>query len=194
MIYRYKYDHLSEKEQPIINGCIAGYRSSQEELYNLYASKMLVVCQRYAKNRDEANEILQDGFYRIFKNIYQFKNAGSLEGWIRKIIVNAAIQKYKSRSNIHLVIPIESVGNTIPDQNDIYSKLSFKEMILLVQQLPTSYRMVFNLYVFEGYKHREIAEILGIAEGTSKSNLSDARMLLQKKLQKNNSIKIKMIR
>ena len=194
MIYRYKYDHLSEKEQPIINGCIAGYRSSQEELYNLYASKMLVVCQRYAKNRDEANEILQDGFYRIFKNIYQFKNAGSLEGWIRKIIVNAAIQKYKSRSNIHLVIPIESVGNTIPDQNDIYSKLSFKEMILLVQQLPTSYRMVFNLYVFEGYKHREIAEILGIAEGTSKSNLSDARMLLQKNLQKNNSIKIKMIR
>lgn len=194
MIYKDKYDHLSEKEHPIIHGCITGNRAYQEKLYNLYTPKMLIICQRYAKNRDEANEILQEGFYRIFKNIHQFKNTGSLEGWIRKIIVNVAIQKYKSRSNLHLVIPIESTVSTISDKDDIYSKLSFKEIILLVQQLPTSYRMVFNLYVFEGYKHREIAEILGIAEGTSKSNLSDARMLLQKNLQKNNTIKIKMIR
>ena len=194
MIFTYKYDHLPGTEQTIINGCLAGNRSSQEKLFNRYSPKMLAICLRYAKNRDEANEILLDGFFRVFKNLQQFNHSGSFEGWIRKIIVNAAIQRYKSRSNLHLVIPIDLVENEIPDEMNIYSTITTKEMIQLIQKLPTSYRMVFNLYVFDGYKHKEIAALLEIAEGTSKSNLFDARAILRKAILENNRFKTKKVR
>ena len=194
MIFTYKYDHLPGTEQTIINGCLAGNRSSQEKLFNRYSPKMLAICLRYAKNRDQANEILLDGFFRVFKNLQQFNHSGSFEGWIRKIIVNAAIQRYKSRSNLHLVIPIDLVENEIPDEMNIYSTITTKEMIQLIQKLPTSYRMVFNLYVFDGYKHKEIAALLEIAEGTSKSNLFDARAILRKAILENNRFKTKKVR
>ena len=194
MIFTYKYDHLPGTEQTIINGCLAGNRSSQEKLFNRYSPKMLAICLRYAKNRDEANEILLDGFFRVFKNLQQFNHSGSFEGWIRRIIVNAAIQRYKSRSNLHLVIPIDLVENEIPDEMNIYSTITTKEMIQLIQKLPTSYRMVFNLYVFDGYKHKEIAALLEIAEGTSKSNLFDARAILRQAILENNRFKTKKVR
>ena len=194
MIFTYKYGHLPGTEQTIINGCLAGNRSSQEKLFNRYSPKMLAICLRYAKNIDEANEILLDGFFRVFKNLQQFNHSGSFEGWIRKIIVNAAIQRYKSRSNLHLVIPIDLVENEIPDEMNIYSTITTKEMIQLIQKLPTSYRMVFNLYVFDGYKHKEIAALLEIAEGTSKSNLFDARAILRKAILENNRFKTKKVR
>ncbi len=171
-------------EHLIIKGCCTGDRSSQTRLYELYAPKMLIVCMRYAKNREEAEEILQEGFYRVFKYIYQFNNTGSFEGWIRKIMVNAALQKYKSKSHLHPVIHIDQGDRHLSDGTDIYSNLHVKELIRLVQSLPAAYRLIFNLYVFEGFKHREIAKMLDISEGTSKSNLSDARAILQKALVK----------
>ena len=141
--------------------------------------KMFAVCLRYSKNREEAEEILQEGFMKVFEFIHQYKFAGSFEGWVRKIMVNCALQKYRSKK-MHAVVDIdtstiENIGN-----ENIISQIGTKELVNMVQQLPPSYRMVFNLYVFEGMKHREIAAHLNISEGTSKSNLSDARAILQK--------------
>ena len=148
----------------------------------MFAPKMLGVCMRYAKNREEAEEILHEGFLRVFTYIKNFKGSGSFEGWIRKIMVNCALLRYRNKSHLHAVIQsdVERPGTTT--EPDILSKLDAKELLLLVQSLPAGYRLVFNLYVFEGYKHREIAQALGISEGTSKSNLSDARSILQKAL------------
>lgn len=164
----------------VIHQCIKGNRQAQSKLYNLFAGKMFAVCIRYSKNREEAEEILHEGFMQVFDHLMQFNAAGSFEGWIRKIMVNCALQKYRSRPHLHSLINIESIELDDVTNEDIISQLGTKELLHLVQQLPPAYKMVFNLYVFEGMKHREIAEHLGISEGTSKSNLSDARKILQK--------------
>ncbi len=178
----YKPTPLADTEQRLIKGCIAGDRAFQTKLYNLFAPKMMGVCMRYSKNREEAEEVLQEGFLRVFTYIKTFKGAGSLEGWIRKIMVNAALLRFRNKVHLSPVIQLNSSEHEASSDAEIISSLDTKELLLLVQSLPAGYRMVFNLYVFEGYKHREIAEALGIAEGTSKSNLSDARVFLQKAL------------
>ncbi len=169
-------------EQLLIKGCIAGDRTDQTRLYDLFAPRMLGVCMRYAKSREEAEEILLEGFLKVFTYIKNFKATGSFEGWMRKIMVNCALHRYRSKSHLHPVLHLENESPLATEEPDIFSKLDAKELTLLVQSLPAGYRMVFNLYIFEGYKHREIAEALGISEGTSKSNLSDARAILQKAL------------
>jgi len=171
-----------DKESQLIKGCVAGDRNCQSLLYDLYAPKMMILCLRYAKNREEAEEILQNGFTRVFKFIGQFKHQGSLEGWIRKIMVNCALQKL--RNNLHLkpVVSLDTRDYDLSYGNNVLEYINGKELLKLVQTLSPAYRMVFNLYVFEGMKHREIAELLHISEGTSKSNLSDARKILQKKV------------
>ena len=176
---------LVEQTALLIGGCIRGDRQSQSQLYTMLMQKMFVVCLRYSKNREEAEEILQEGFMKVFEFIHQYKFAGSFEGWVRKIMVNCALQKYRSKK-LHAVVDIdpatiENIGN-----ENIISQIGTKELLEMVQQLPPSYRMVFNLYVFEGMKHREIAQHLNISEGTSKSNLSDARAILQRAV--NNSL------
>jgi RNA polymerase sigma factor (sigma-70 family) len=177
-----KHCQLPDTEQLLIKGCIAGDRAFQTKLYNLYAPLMLGVCMRYAKNRQEAEEILQEGFLRVFTYINKFKGSGSFEGWIKKIMVNCALSRYRSKSSLQPIIGLDNSGYDGAGVPDIISNLDAKELLRLVQTLPAGYRMVFNLFVFEGYKHREIAEALGISEGTSKSNLSDARFFLQKAL------------
>ncbi|MGH2648391.1 MAG: RNA polymerase sigma factor [Ginsengibacter sp.] len=171
---------LVEETKKLIEGCLRGERHSQNQLYNLLSKKMFVVCLRYSKNREEAEEILQEGFMKVFEFIHQYKSAGSFEGWVRRIIVNCALQKYRAKRQLHGLVQIDAAAlDTIGDEN-ILSQIGTKELLTMVQQLPPAYRMVFCLYVFEGMKHREIAKHLNIAEGTSKSNLSDARFLLQK--------------
>ena len=172
---------LVEQTALLIEGCIRGDRQSQSQLYAMLMQKMFVVCLRYSKNREEAEEILQEGFMKVFEFIHQYKFAGSFEGWVRKIMVNCALQKYRSKK-LHAVVDIdpatiENIGN-----ENIISQIGTKELLEMVQQLPPSYRMVFNLYIFEGLKHHEIAAKLGISEGTSKSNLSNARAILQRKI------------
>lgn len=171
-------------EQPtkLIQGCIAGERAFQTKLYDLFAPKMLGLCLRYAKNREEAEEILHEGFLKVFTYINKFKGTGSFEGWIRKIMVNCALSRYRNKSHLHPVIRLDTLGYDPQSETDIVSSVDAKELLSLIQSLPAGYRIVFNLFVFEGYKHREIAEALGITEGTSKSNLSDARAFLQKAL------------
>jgi RNA polymerase sigma factor (sigma-70 family) len=170
---------LSDNQSRLIEGCKARHRTYQSELYKLYAPKMMIVCMRYAKNIEEAEEILQDGFIRVFKFIEQFKQVGSLEAWIRKIMVNCALQKLRNQVNLRPVVSLDQAGSNFSSTIDIIGDLSGKEMLKLIQKLSPAYRMVFNLYHFEGLKHREIAILLKIEEGTSKSNLAQAKRILQ---------------
>ncbi|AXE21498.1 hypothetical protein DR864_11140 [Runella rosea] len=146
---------------------------------------MMVVCKRYVSDYEDAKDLLQEGFMKVFQELHRFRNEGSFEGWIRRIMVNVSLEHYKKMVKLHHQLDDISLLNDhsqpIADE-DIESQLSADELLLLVQSLPPSYRMVFNLYVFEGFKHQEIAKQLGIGEGTSKSNLQDARRLLQKKI------------
>lgn len=178
-IYANHY-HLKEFEQNLVKGCIAGDRAFQSKLYSLYAGKMLGVCLRYARNRQEAEEILNEGFFRVFTYLHKFREEGSLEGWMRKIMVNCALFKYKKNSKLYAITVTGDTMLDVADSTDIIAFLGKKELVSLIQSLPPACRLVFNLYVFEGYKHREIADLLNISEGTSKSNLFDARAILQK--------------
>jgi len=184
---------LPEHLQQIISGCIKGERSAQAALYRLYCSKMMGVCMWYAKNKEEAEEILQDGFMNVFTYIKSYKGEGPLEGWIRKIMVNAALAKYRSKrsNNMRLITEYNAGVHDVAGESSILAGLEEKEIVLLIQSLSPVYRLVFNLYVFEGMKHKEIAECLGISEGTSKSNLADARFILQQKIKQQQKIYLK---
>jgi RNA polymerase sigma-70 factor (ECF subfamily) len=144
---------------------------------------MFAVCLRFTQSKEDAQDVLQDGFVKVFEHIGKFRSEGSLEGWIRKIIVNTAIEHYRKHSGTKLLVSLNETHLNDFRADDLIDAISAKELIELIRQLPTRYQMVFNLHVFEGYKHREIAEIMDISEGTSKSNFFDARALLRRALQ-----------
>ena len=168
--------------QDLINGCLVKNRSCQQKIYNLYSPAMLALCLRYSKNREEAEEVLQDGFLQVFRCIPQFKNKGSFEGWVRKIMIHSALQRFRGKANRYNLVSLVEEQFFLNTESDLIDRLGERELIRLIQMLPPASRMVFNLYVFEGMKHREIAALLNITEGTSKSNLHDARKILQRKL------------
>lgn len=172
----------------LIQGCMQHNRASQSRLYELLAAPMLGVCLRYCRNREEAEDVLQEGFIQMFRAIHQFRFEGSFEGWVRRIMVNTALQKIRAKSHLAPVLHLDGHKEDPADQEMILSGLGTKELLAMVQQLSPMYRAVFNLYVFEGLKHREIASLLGISEGTSKSNLSDARNILQRSIKKQQQI------
>ena len=183
--------NLPDTLQLLIKGCIAGDRTSQAKLYHLYAGKMMGVCMWYAPNREEAEEILQDGFIRVFTYIHKYAGTGSFEGWVRKIMVNAALFKYRNKSHLRPVIEFNTRLHDTSGACSVIELLTAKELVNLVQTLSPAYRLVFNLYVLEGMKHREIAGLLGISEGTSKSNLAAARAILQKVLTVKNKMEVR---
>ncbi|MGE5519305.1 MAG: RNA polymerase sigma factor [Candidatus Dadabacteria bacterium] len=165
-------------ETDLINGCTNGDRRFQYELYRKYSPVMYGVCLRYAGNTEEAEDILQEGFIKVFNKIGSFRKEGSFEGWMRRIFVNTAIEHY--RKKIYLQPITEHEENTVEGKYlSVLDSLAEKDIIKLVQQLSPGYRTVFNMYVVEGYTHRQIAEQLGISEGTSKSQLSRAKSILQ---------------
>jgi len=165
----------------IIEECASGNERAQEALYRRFAPKMYGVCLRYAKDNTEAEDNLQDGFIKVFTNIKNFRHEGSLEGWIRRIMVNVSLEKYRKQKMLH---PVEEIGmyDSQKFEEDIIEKISAKELIALIQELPPRYRMVFNLYVLEGLNHKEISEKMEISVGTSKSNLARARDILKRKV------------
>ncbi len=165
----------------IIKGCLKGDRKCQEQLYRMFSNRMFGVCMQYANNYDDACDILQEGFIKVFRKMDQYTGRGSFEGWVRRIMINTALERY--RSQLHLYPLTEnSVQKGEELQEEVYGKLSAEELVKLVQELPPRYRMVFNMYAIEGYAHKEIAETMGITVGTSKSNLYRAREILQKKV------------
>ncbi len=166
----------------IVKLCIDNNRAAQEHLYRLYSAKMYGVCLRYSKDSEEAKDILQDGFIKVFDKIHQVKNTGSLEGWIRRIIVNTALENFRKKINYQDIEHLPDIKEEV--EEDFEPAISLDEMYKLVHNLPERYRMVFNLYVFEEMSHKDIATALGISEGTSKSDLSRARGILQEKIKR----------
>ncbi len=171
----YKQQALS-KSQELLEGCIREERGYQKELYEKYYGRMMAVCLRYTNNREEARDILNEGFMKVFKNLAKYKPKHSLEAWIKRIMINTAIDHYRKNKKLRNNVDIE-YASTKPaeDNNNIIHQLTAQEILKLVQRLTPAYRTVFSLYVIEGYNHREIGEKLGISEGTSKSNLAKAR-------------------
>ena len=168
----------------IIKGCVKDDALCQKSLFNRYASLLLGVCMRYARNKEDAEDILQDAFIKIFKKISQFKGEGSFEGWMRRVVVNTALKKY-TVSRYAKEFSVEEVkDSTIPDGNDVpaFNHLTEKDLLALIHNLPDGYRMIFNLYVIEGFQHDEIANMLGIQPGTSRSQLVKARQMLQREI------------
>lgn len=173
-----------EDFKPIISECIAGNQKAQAKLYHQFAPKMFGVCLRYAKDRTEAEDNLQDGFINVFTKLSTFRSDGSLEGWIRRIMINVSLEKIRKQ---HLMYPVEDVAvyDTVNFSDDVIAKIAADDLLKIVQELPPRYRLVFNLYVIEGFSHQEIAEEMSITQGTSKSNLARAREILKKKVQEN---------
>jgi RNA polymerase sigma-70 factor (ECF subfamily) len=163
----------------IIEGCKRGNRNAQEKLYNKYSKLMFGLCLRYSNNYDEAKDILHEGFIRIFKYIDQLRDINAFEAWMKKIMVNSALEKYRNKMQTNSLI--DAAEKNI-DNYSIEAELSEKELLKMVQELSPQYRLVFNLYAIEGYSHKEISDMLNISEGTSKSNLSRARAILQEKI------------
>jgi RNA polymerase sigma-70 factor (ECF subfamily) len=168
---------ISENE--LIDGCLNNDRKAQKLLYEKYSSKMFGVCMRYAKSKED---ILSDSFVQVFVKLSSFKREGSFEGWIRRIVVNTSITAYRNNLKFNLNDEISEVHQLSDDNETAIDLLNVQQIKSIIQQMPDGYRMIFNLYVIEGYNHREIADLVGINEGTSKSQFSKAKKWLQNRL------------
>ena len=173
----------------IISRCKQKDRRAQNMLFNSYAPLFKSICLRYMKNEVDAEDALIKGFYKIFKNLHSFKGEGSLEGWMKRIVVNECLMLLRKNHNINMMVAIDdaSVMNSL--KVDFVDNLTYKEVLALLDELPVGYRTVFNMYVIEGYKHREIGEKLGISINTSKSQLILAKKKLQQLVKKKLKIK-----
>ena len=164
----------------LVKQCAKNDRRAQEEIYQLFSGKLFSICLKYSKNKQEAQDNFQDGFITIFNKIGQFKFKGSFEGWLKRVMVNTILLKYRQKNVLNLVTE-EIPDEVIVDIDDDEVSLDF--LLNLIQELPDRYRMVFNLYVLDGFSHKEISKMLQIAEGTSKSNLARARGILKQKIE-----------
>lgn len=166
-------------EEAMLNGCIRNQATAQQELYYRYSSKMLSVCYRYAKSREDAEDMLQEGFIRVFGQIKQFQNKGSLEGWIRKIVVHTCINNLKKNKKFADSLDIIHASGVHIREESIPSIVQAKQVIECIRMLPLGYRTVLNLYAIEGYSHCEIAVMLDIEESTSRSQYTRAKAMLE---------------
>jgi len=171
--------------ETIIKSCAKQNRQAQEELYNLYKKTLFVLCLKYCANQAEAEDNLHNAFIEIFTNIKKFDGKGSFEGWMKRITINKAINSYKKNYNL-TPIKDDFEDEIYVDENEI--NCSLEEMLLMVQELPNRYRLVFSLYELDDYTHKEIAAMLSISENTSKSNLHRAKMILREKINAKNSM------
>jgi RNA polymerase sigma factor (sigma-70 family) len=157
--------------------------AAQSEIYKLYADVLFGISLKYSRNYQDAEDTLQDSFLIIFDKIKQYNNKGSFEGWLKRIVINTALQKYRKKNHLQLIKEVSDTEEVVEvDFEDTHLDIGF--LLKLVQELPDKYRLVFNLYVLDSYSHREISKMLNISEGTSKSNLSRARKKLKEKLEK----------
>ncbi len=166
--------------EQLIKGCIKNDAKAQSQLYQLYSRKLFAICLKYSRNHAEAQDNLHDAFITIFNKISQYKNKGSFEGWIKRITINTVLQQYREKGVLDLVgeNQIEDVNVDVDDD-----ELNVDFLLEIIQNLPDRYRLVFNLYVLDGYSHKEIAKIMDITVGTSKSNLARARLILKEKIE-----------
>ncbi len=169
---------MSLKE--LIDKCKKGDRKAQEQLYRQYSNILFGICLKYSRNKTEAEDSLHDSFMTIFEKIGQYKSKGSFEGWIKRITINTVLQKYRKEE--YLKVVSDNVEEEVEVESG-YTDIGLQTLLKYIQELPNKYRMTFNLYVLDGYSHKEISSILGTSTGTSKSNLARARMILKEKIE-----------
>jgi RNA polymerase sigma factor (sigma-70 family) len=169
----------------LIIECVNGNPRAQRLLFDKFARKMFSVCLRYAKNEEQAEDVLQDGFVKVFVKLKDFKSEGSLEGWIRRIMVNTALDQIRKNNKQLGDTNIDDVGYKIENNDFIVENMMAEDLMKMVQAMPDGYKVVFNMFAIEGYSHSEIADTLGISENTSKSQYSRARAYLRERLEKN---------
>nr|WP_299386002.1 sigma-70 family RNA polymerase sigma factor [Allomuricauda sp.] len=169
--------------EELIHNCKKGKRQAQAELYRKYSGVLFGMCLKYSRNQTEAEDNLHDSFMTIFNKIDQYKFNGSFEGWIKRITVNTVLQKYRKEQYMDVVS--ENVGEVVEVDTE-QADISLSTLLGYIQELPNKYRLTFNLYVLDGYSHKEISEMLGTSTGTSKSNLARAKMILREKIEKEN--------
>ena len=173
---------MSDSLEKTIKLCQDKNRKAQEEIYLQFSPVLFSICLRYAENYEDAQDVFQEGFIIIFNKINQFKFQGSFEGWLKRIMVNLSIERVKKKNHVSFEDYQDHIQTPQDDEDDIELEYNYEQLLTTVQDLPTQYRQVFNLYVFEEFSHQEISELLQISVGTSKSNLSRARNLLKQKL------------
>lgn len=166
--------------EQLIEHCKKNDTKAQSQLYKLYSSKLFSLCLKYSRNYVEAEDNLQDAFVTIFNKISQYKNKGSLEGWMKRITINTALQRYRS-VGVFDIVNEEQIEDVSVEIDEDAVTIDF--LLSIIQELPDRYRLVFNLYALDGYSHKEIAEMLNISTGTSKSNLARARLILKEKIE-----------
>lgn len=170
-------------EQELITNCINGNAIAQRKFFEKFAPKMLSVCLRYMKDRPEAEDVLQDGFIKVFQNLNKYEYTGSLEGWIRRIIVNTALDQLRKNSKFGYMADVDEVGYKLENTSNTLEGLVVEDLMKMINNMPNGYKVVFNMFAIEGYSHKEIAETLGISENTSKSQYLRARDYLKKQLE-----------
>ncbi len=168
-------------EEELVKGCINGDRKYQELLYLKFSRKMMGICYRYSNKKEDAEDLLQDAFIKVYSRLHQFRQEGSLEGWIRKIVLSTIYDSFRKKRFLVVLSDINSAEET-EEAPDLFPEVDFEQLIEAIRNLSPGYRTVFNMYAVEGYTHKEIANLLGISTGTSKSQYSAARKSLQKKL------------
>ena len=175
---------MKDELKQIVNGCQKGDRTAQAQLYQRFSTKMMGICMRYAKNKEDAEDVLQEGFIKVFRDIHQLKTPEALIGWMRRVIVNTALQHIRKRkTRLFPEVEIDQIKEEYASEEDIFSQFAAKQLLNMVQKLPDGYRAIFNMYVIEGFSHQEIAEKLDISVNTSKSQLSRARAALRTKIE-----------
>ena len=174
--------HLNTRETDWIEGAKRGDRRSQKAIYDLLSAKMFAVCLRYMGDRDAAEDILQDGFVTLFSKLDSYSGEGSFEGWARKIFVNTALMNLRKKDVLKNTEDVDAAWNITSDDPSAIQKIGYNDLLKMIASLPPGFRTVFNMYVIEGFSHKEIAEALGISETTSRSQLQRARVLLQSKI------------
>lgn len=173
--------------EQLIHECTTDNTKAKEQLYRLLAPKLFAVCLKYSRSYEEAQDNLQEGFLLLFDKIHQFKHKGSFEGWAKRVVINYILQQYRSQSIF------EIVSENFPEEVEVESEeenITLDFLTRIIQELPDRYRLVFNLYVMDDYSHKEIAEMLNINIGTSKSNLARAKAILKEKIELNNQMSI----
>jgi RNA polymerase sigma factor (sigma-70 family) len=170
-------------EITLANKCIDGDQRAQRKLFELYAPKMMGVCLRYMKDHAQAEDVLQDGFVKVFTKLDKFSGDGSLEGWVRRIMVNTALDHLRKSNKFQANVSMDDVGYKVESDADVLASLIEEDLLKLIQEMPTGYKTVFNMFAIEGYSHKEIGERLGVSENTSKSQYSRAKAYLRIKIE-----------
>jgi len=165
----------------LIEACVKGDRLAQRNLYDIFSKKMYVICLRYTKSQQEAEDVLQESFIKVFRNLSGYRGESRLDYWIKRIVINTALNSQRKKLYMYPMVDIEDVKNEF-DQSKTLSEFQMEELLKMIRELPAGCQTVFNLFAIEGYSHKEIAEMLDVSEGTSKSQFARARKLLQEKI------------